>query len=51
VVQDLPIEYCRTRMKDFNDLPILEFNITYFITKYDDEAAREANILNFPEII
>ena len=51
MVQDLPIEYCRTRLKDFNDLPILEFNITYFIVKYDDERIREAAILNFPEVI
>ena len=51
VVQDLPVEYCRTRYKDFNDLPILEFNITYFITKYEDEKIRDAAILNFPPVI
>lgn len=50
-IQDLPVEYCRTRYKDFNDLPILEFDITYFITKYDDEKMREAAILNFPAAI
>ena len=50
-VQDLPIEFCRTRFKDFNDLPILEFNITYFITKYDDEKARDVAILNYPDVI
>lgn len=50
-VQDLPIEFCRTRYKDFNDLPILEFNITYFITKYDDEKVREAAVLNYPAAI
>ena len=48
VVQDLPPEYCRTRYKDLNDLPILEFNITYFITKYDDEKVRNAAVFNFP---
>lgn len=48
VIQDLPIDYCRTRYKDFNDLPVLEFNITYFITKYDDEEARDAVIVNYP---
>lgn len=48
VVQDLPPEYCRTRYKDLNDLPILEFNITYFITKYDDEKIRDAAVFNFP---
>ena len=51
VIQDLPIEYCRTRYKDFNNLSVLEFNITYFITNYDDDATREAAILNYPEII
>ena len=50
-VQDLPLEYCRTRYKDFNDLPILEFNVTYFLTKYDDDKIREAAILNFPPVI
>ena len=51
VIQDLPAEYCRTRLKDFNNLNILEFNVTYFITKYDDKKTREAAILNFPEVI
>ena len=51
VVQDLPIEFCRTRVKDFNDLPVLEFNITYFNTKFDNKDEREAMILNFPPII
>ena len=51
VVQDLPIEYCRTRFKDFNNLNILEFNITYFNTKYDDDRLREAAILNFPPAV
>ena len=51
VVQDLPIEYCRTRYKDFNNLCILEFNIQYFITSYDTDQAREAAILNYPTVI
>lgn len=50
VVQDLPIEYCRTRYKDFNNLNILEFNLQYFITMHP-ENLREAAILNFPENI
>jgi len=29
-VQDLPIKYCRSRFKDFNNLNILEFNLHYF---------------------
>ena len=51
VIQDLPAEYCRTRLKDFNNLCILEFNITYFITKYEDERIRNAALLNFPPAI
>jgi len=45
------MDYCRTRFKDFNDLPILEFNITYFVTKYDDAKTRDYAVLNFPEVI
>lgn len=51
VVQDLPIEYCRTRYKDFNNLNILEFNVQYFITMYTEEEVREAAVLNFPDVI
>ena len=51
VIQDLPAEYCRTRLKDFNNLCILEFNITYFLTKFEDEKLREAALLNFPPVI
>ena len=50
VIQDLPLEYCRTRYKDFNNLNILEFNIHYFITTYPDDS-RDAAVLNFPEEI
>ncbi len=48
VIQDLPLEYCRTRFKDFNNLNILEFNIMYFSTFSDDEAREEA-LATFPE--
>ena len=51
VIQDLPAEFCRTRLKDFNNLCILEFNITYFLTKYEDEKIRDAALLNFPPAI
>ena len=51
VVQDLPIEFCRTRFKDFNNLSILEFNLQYFVTAFRDDAIRDAAILNYPEII
>lgn len=51
VVQDLPMEFCRARYKDFNNLMILEFNLAYFETKYDTKKVREAALLNFPEVI
>ena len=51
VVQDLPLEYCRTRFKDFNNLSILEFNIQYFITMYENDEVRDAAVLNFPPVI
>lgn len=50
-LQDLPLEYCRTRFKDYNDLNILEFNLLYFKNTYAEENLREAAILNFPEIV
>lgn len=51
VIQDLPSEYCRTRLKDFNNLCILEFDITYFLTKFDTDEMRNAALLNFPPAI
>jgi hypothetical protein len=45
------MEFCRARYKDFNNLTILEFNITYFETKYDTEEVRNAALLNFPTVI
>ena len=49
-IQDLPLQYCRTRFKDFNNLNILEFNILYFETISDQKARAEA-IASFPEEI
>ena len=51
VIQDLPAEYCRTRLRDFNNLCILEFDITYFISKFDTDEMRNAALLNFPPAI
>ena len=51
VITDLPIEYSRTRYKDFNNLNILEFNLQYFIQRYPDTDEREAAVLTFPEIV
>lgn len=50
VIQDLPLEYCRTRFKDFNNLNILEFNLQYFRTIPDEELQQEA-VNSFPEIV
>ncbi len=49
-IQDLPIEYCRSRFKDFNNLNILEFNLRYF-EQIRDEVMREEAISTFPQIV
>ena len=49
-IQDLPLEFCRSRFKDFNNLNILEFNVLYFETFSDKEIKREV-IESFPEIV
>ena len=41
-IQDLPLGYCRTRFKDYNDLDIPEFNICYFDTIHDELLKKEA---------
>ena len=51
VIQDLPLEYCRTRFKDFNNLNILEFNLTYFEVKFSDEKERARIIATYPEVV
>jgi len=50
VIQDLPLQYCRTRFKDFYNLNILEFNLQYF-EKISDEELREEAVSTFPEIV
>jgi len=50
VIQDLPLHYCRTRFKDFNNLNILEFNLQYFESIHDKEYRKEV-IESFPDII
>ena len=51
VLVDLPLSHCRTRFKDFNNLNVLEFDITYFNYKYSDPIERELAVLTFPEIV
>ena len=50
VVQDLPLEYCRSRFKDFNNLNVLEFNLRYF-EHFTDEATRTEVLATFPKIV
>ena len=50
VIQDLPIEFCRSRFKDFNNLNILEFNLLYF-ESITDKDYREEVITSFPKIV
>ena len=40
-IQDLPVTFCRSRYKDFNNLDILEFNLQYF-EKITDKNERDA---------
>ena len=50
VVQELPLDYCRTRFKDFNNLNVLEFNLNYF-EHITDEELRKQLISTFPPTI
>lgn len=50
VVQDLPLEYCRSRFKDFNNLNVLEFDLRYF-DHFSDENLRKEILSTFPKII
>jgi hypothetical protein len=47
----LPLEYCRTRFKDYNNLNILEFNVTYFERRFSDETERARMLATFPEVV
>ena len=48
VLYDLPIQYCRTRFKDFNNLNVLEFNITYFDLFSNDIEYRNRILSTYP---
>lgn len=50
-IQDLPLEFCRTRFKDYNNLNVLEFNVTYFDRKFPDERERARILETFPEVV
>ena len=49
-IQDLPVSFCRSRFKDFNNLDVLEFNLHYF-EKISDDNERAAALLTFPIIV
>ena len=49
-IQDLPLAYCRSRFKDFNNLNILEFDLRYFERITDEELRAEA-VSTFPVVV
>lgn len=50
VIHDLPLQYCRTRYKDFNNLNILEFNLHYF-DKFLDPQLKLEMVSTFPDVV
>lgn len=48
VIQELPIDYCRSRFK-FNNLPIVEFNVKFFDDKFADTEYRIKVLKMFPK--
>lgn len=52
IFQDLDPDYCRTRYKSMNDLPVLEFDLSYFITLKGREATTNVDELElYPKIV
>lgn len=52
IFQDLNPAYCRTRYKSANDLPVLEFNLNYFITLKSNEVLTNVDELAlYPPIV
>ena len=51
VIQDLPLEYCRSRFKDFNNLNLLEFNLNYFNQFNTDLQLLREILATFPKEI
>lgn len=49
-VIDLPVEYCRTRFKDYQNNDLVEFDIRYFDTIYDKET-KKILLNSYPEVI
>ena len=45
IFQDLDPDYCRTRYKSMNDLPVLEFDLSYFVNLKGREATTNVDEL------
>ena len=50
-LQDLPAQYCRSRFKDYNNLHLLEFNLTYFEQYLHQPDILIEKIIDYPEEI
>lgn len=50
VLFDLPSAYCRSRFKDFHGNDIVEFDVTYFTTIFD-ETDRQVALNIYPDIV
>ena len=48
VIQELPIQYCRSRFK-VNDRPAIEFNMKFFDDMYRDEEQKKKILNLFPK--
>ena len=52
IFQDLDPDYCRTRYKSMNDLPVLEFDLSYFLNLKGREATTNVDELAlYPKIV
>ena len=52
IFQDLDPEYCRTRYKSMNDLPVLEFDLSYFVHLKGREAITNVDELAlYPKVV
>lgn len=49
-IQDLPYDYCRSRMKSFSGVDIVEFDVTWFDNIRDDKLKKET-LATFPKEI
>ena len=50
-LQDLPLKYCRSRFKDYNNLHLLEFNLLYFQQYLQEPNYLIEKISDYPEEI